>query len=86
MVGAIEDSEEHDFRAEIRRAGYDDTEFEVGYSRILPPPGAATYPLLERVTVSRQKTGVIREYDGGHGAAWGYQAMQDVVSGQFGPP
>jgi len=82
----IEKSELDDFRAELKRMGYNPNDFDVFTGERLGKVTKGIYPLNETVAVHRKSTDVLEEYRGGHGEAWGAKATEDVRAGKFGRP
>jgi hypothetical protein len=83
---ALIHSEEKDFRAELGRLGFDQTQFDVRYLRKAPAIDVkGAFVAEEIVTVARAQGKGHRTYVGGSGKSWTALALKDVQAGAFGP-
>jgi hypothetical protein len=81
----ISATELQDYRLEVEELGFNYNDFEVSFLRHAPDVQAnGSYILRESVTITRG--GTSRTYLGGHGYAWGADAIADLKAGVFGMP
>lgn len=81
----MDESEKEDFTETLCQARYNLGDFELTENDI-PQTTQGIYPVKSKIAVTCKKTGVFREYSGGHGTAWLGDFEKDLKAGIFGKP